>query len=837
MEPISQFWAYSTSSLLKMLDSNIDGLTVESATSRANGLHHAKHILPQWKRDALLLLRQYSNPLVLILVLAVVLSLVLGEYSNSSIILVVLVVTGIMGFWQERNAGRAVEKLQSLIKSRSNVKRNGGVMKIDLEEVVPGDIVLLSAGDLIPADALLLEANDLHVNEAMLTGESFPAEKMTGDCAADTPLPRRFNCVWKGTSVINGTATILAVNVGQYTELGSIATTLSKNNAGNVFEKDIIHFGYLLMRLTFLIAMLVLVLNILFHKPVIDSVIFALALAVGLAPELLPAIVTITLSTGARRMAERKVIVKKLSAIQSLGEMDILCCDKTGTLTQGVMKIEAVMDVSGNANHKVNIYAYLNAFFETGFSNPIDEAIRNELAIPVSVYSKMDEVPYDFFRKRLSIVAGIDQRHIMITKGAVPNILACCVSAELANGQIVPLQQQQATIEKLVATACEKGNRVIALCYKDVTDHPVIRKEDENNMTFLGLLLFADPLKEGIVNSIEQLRAIGINIKLITGDNQLVARQVGNRIGMRVNNLLTGEDLIRLTSEALQIKVNEVEVFAEIEPAQKERIIHALQSNGHAVGFLGDGINDAAALKAADAGISTENAVDVAKEAAPLVLLEKNLDVIHAGVLEGRTTFANTLKYIHVSTSANFGNMLSMAIASLILPFLPLLPIQILLNNFLSDLPALAIASDHTDEAFLQRPRRWDMRYIKRFMVVFGLLSSIFDFLTFGIMLYLFHTPPGIFRTGWFIESLLTQILILQIIRTKLPFFKSRPSTYLAMASLFTFLAALILPFLPFSRTFGLEPVSLALLATILGIALLYALVSEFTKQWVMKRL
>lgn len=837
MEPISQFWAYSTSSLLKMLDSNIDGLTVESATSRANGLHHAKHILPQWKRDALLLLRQYSNPLVLILVLAVVLSLVLGEYSNSSIILVVLVVTGIMGFWQERNAGRAVEKLQSLIKSRSNVKRNGGVMKVDLEEVVPGDIVLLSAGDLIPADALLLEANDLHVNEAMLTGESFPAEKMTGDCAADTPLPRRFNCVWKGTSVINGTATILAVNVGQDTELGSIATTLSKTNAGNVFEKDIIHFGYLLMRLTFLIAMLVLVLNILFHKPVIDSVIFALALAVGLAPELLPAIVTITLSTGARRMAERKVIVKKLSAIQSLGEMDILCCDKTGTLTQGVMKIEAVMDVSGNANPKVNIYAYLNAFFETGFSNPIDEAIRNELAIPVSVYSKMDEVPYDFFRKRLSIVAGIDQRHIMITKGAVPNILACCVSAELANGQIVPLQQQQATIEKLVASACEKGNRVIALCYKDVTDHPVIRKEDENNMTFLGLLLFADPLKEGIVNSIEQLRAIGINIKLITGDNQLVARQVGNRIGMRVNNLLTGEDLIRLTSEALQIKVNEVEVFAEIEPAQKERIIHALQSNGHAVGFLGDGINDAAALKAADAGISTENAVDVAKEAAPLVLLEKNLDVIHAGVLEGRTTFANTLKYIHVSTSANFGNMLSMAIASLILPFLPLLPIQILLNNFLSDLPALAIASDHTDEAFLQKPRRWDMRYIKRFMVVFGLLSSIFDFLTFGIMLYLFHTPPGIFRTGWFIESLLTQILILQIIRTKLPFFKSRPSTYLAMASLFTFLAALILPFLPFSRTFGLEPVSLALLATILGIALLYALVSEFTKQWVMKRL
>lgn len=837
MQAIQQFWSCNKATLFKILNGDVNGISTASAVSRLSEIHHNKHMLPSWKRNALLLLRQYSNPLVLILVLAVVLSLILGEYSNSSIILLVLLFTGILGFVQERNAGKAVEKLQLLIKNKSYVKRDGQVVNVNLEEVVPGDIVFISAGDLIPADSLILESNDLHVNEAMLTGESFPAEKMEGECEAGTPLSRRFNAVWKGTSVVNGTATILAVNAGQDTELGKIATTMAQNSSGNVFEKDIIHFGYLLMRLTFVIALLVLVLNILFHKPIIDSVIFALALAVGLTPELLPAIVTITLSTGARRMAEKKVIVKKLSAIQSLGEMDILCCDKTGTLTQGLMKIQTSMDASGAVNTKVDRYAYLNAFFETGFSNPIDEAIRNELKMPVNEYKKMDEVPYDFIRKRLSVVVSEGQRHIMITKGAVPNIISCCLSVELANGSIVPIEQQQININQLVAKTCEQGNRVIAICYKDVTDDPVIRKDDETNMIFLGLLMFADPLKEGITNSIEQLRTIGINFKLITGDNQLVARQVANKIGLRVNNLLTGEDLSLLTTEALRIKVDEVDVFSEIEPAQKERIIHALQARGHAVGFLGDGINDAAALKAADAGISTENAVDVAKEAAPLVLLEKNLDVIRDGVLQGRTTFANTLKYVHVTTSANFGNMLSMAIASLLLPFLPLLPIQILLNNFLSDVPALAIASDHVDDEFLQKPRRWDMRYIKRFMVVFGLLSSLFDFLTFGILLYMFHTPASLFRTGWFMESLLTQILILQIIRTRLPFFKSRPSRYLAIASLFTFSAAISLPFLPFASLLGLQPLPLPILGTLLVIALLYMLTSEFTKQWVMKKI
>lgn len=823
--------------MLSLLESNPEGLSEAAAQQRLQLSRREKKVLPSWKRDALLLLRQYSNPLVLILVMAALLSLILAEYTNSTIIIIVLLLTGILGFFQERNAGRAVEALQSLIRNKSTVKRGGITVKVDMEDIVQGDIVLVSAGDLIPADSLLLQANDLHVNEAMLTGESFPAEKMTGTCPASAPIPKRFNAVWKGTSVINGAATIIAVYTGRQTEMGQIATALAKNNTGNVFEKDIIRFGYLLMRLTFIIALLVLTLNIIFHKPVIESLLFALALAVGLAPELLPAIITITLSKGAGRMAARKVIVKKLSAIQGLGEMDVLCCDKTGTLTEGVMKIQQVMDITGAVNSKVTSYAYLNACFETGFSNPVDEAIRLQLKTPVESYSKMDEVPYDFIRKRLSVVVSSGTQHIMITKGAVPNILTCCNRVELPDGSCITMEEGKTAIDKLVAAGCAEGNRVIALCYKNVTGDPVIKKEDEIDMTFLGLLMFADPLKQGITASIAQLQAIGIRLKLITGDNQLVARHVASCIGLRTDNLLTGEDLFASTTESLQARVNEVDVFAEIEPAQKERIIHALQHKGHAVGFLGDGINDAAALKAADAGISTENAVDVAKEAAPLVLLEKNLEVIRDGVLEGRTTFANTLKYIHVTTSANFGNMLSMAIASLILPFLPLLPIQILLNNFLSDLPSLAIASDHVDDSFLQKPRRWDIHYIKKFMVVFGLLSSVFDFLTFGVLIWLFHATPGLFRTGWFMESLLTQILILQIIRTRQPFFKSKPSPFLAAASLFTFLVAVSLPFLPFSSLLSLEPLSPVLLATILSIAILYMLVSELTKRWVMKKL
>ncbi len=837
MKAIERFWAFPPEQLFLSLQSGRNGTTESQAASLLREQQqHKKYRMP-FQRDALLLLSQYSNPLVLILVFAVILSVSLGEFSNSIIIVVVLLFTGILGFIQERNAGKAVEKLQALVQSKARVRREGREAVIGLEEVVPGDIVLVKAGDMIAADALILEANDLHVNEAMLTGESYPAEKFPGSCQPVVSLHGITNAVFKGTSVINGTAILLAVNTGNNTEIGKIAANLEKNGSEHAFEKGIRQFGYLLVRLTFLMALLVVVMNVLVHKPVMDSLLFALALAVGLAPELLPAIVTITLSAGARRMAAKKVIAKKLSAIQCLGEMDILCCDKTGTLTQGVMKLETAIDLTGQVSEKVRDYTYLNAAFESGFSNPIDEAIKSNPQAGPCNYTKKDEVPYDFIRKRLSVVVYREAISIMITKGAVVNILSCCTNAEMPDGSIVEINSVLTNINELFTRYSEQGFRVIAVCYKDVSNDPVINKEDEAAMTFLGLVTFSDPLKDGITGSIDLLRKNGVRIKLITGDNRLVAKQVAVKTCMNTASIICGPELAAMPIEALQRKLHDTDVFAEIEPAQKERIIRALQKNGHAVGFLGDGINDASALKAADAGISIENAVDVARDAASLVLLEKNIDVILEGVMEGRKTFANTLKYIFVTTSASFGNMFSMAIVSLFLPFLPLLPIQILLNNFLSDLPSLAIASDKVDKEFLQKPRRWDIRYIKRFMIIFGLQSSLFDFLTFGVLLYFFHAAPDTFRTGWFIESLLTEILILLVIRTQRPFFKSKPSIYLVSASLFTFCISIALPYLPFAGIFGLIPLPFIMVASIMGIAAAYILMSEILKKWVMRKL
>lgn len=821
---IEHFEEFSKEQLFTMLDSGENGISGKDAITRLHELSPKRSRHKLWQKDVLLLLAQYKSPMVLLLASAVILSLILGEYSDGLIVMVVLLLTGILGFIQERNAGRAVQRLRALVHSTATVKRDNTEREIIIDEVVPGDIVLLNAGDIIPADALIIAANDLHVNEAALTGESYPAGKADG-------------AVFKGTSVISGTATVLAVNTGQYTKMGKIAERLERNITETVFERGIRQFGYLLMRITIIISVAILVLNILFQKAIVDSLLFALALAVGLTPELLPAIVTITLSTGARRMAARKVIVKKLAAIQNLGEMDILCSDKTGTLTQGAVKVEAAKGVTGADSDKVRQYIYRNACFETGFSNPIDEAIRSLENMDIGNCVKKDEVPYDFARKRLSIVVDDGVSHIMITKGAVSNILQCCTRAELPGGEVVDISQVRDGIEKLFLQYSGQGFRTIAVCYKDVSLDPVITREDETGMVFLGFVTFFDPPREGIAASINRLRAAGIGLKLITGDNRLVARHVAEQIGLSTDEVLTGYDLNLLSTDALRKKVSTVAVFAEIEPIQKENIIRALQMSGHAVGYLGDGINDANALKVADVGISIENAVDVAKEAAAVVLLEKNIDVILEAVMEGRKTFMNTLKYIFVTTSANFGNMFSMAIISLCLPYLPLLPTQILLNNFLSDIPALAIVSDRVDEELMEKPRRWDIKYIRRFMIVFGLESSLFDFLTFGILLYVFHAGAGEFQTGWFMESLLTEIFILLVIRTRRPFFKSKPSKYLAGASLFTFGVALILPYLPFSNALTLHPLPVNLLIVIMSIAAVYILASELTKRLLMGKL
>lgn len=772
---------------------------------------------------------------MLLLVFAVILSIVLGEYSNSFIVLAVLVVTGALGFVQERSAGRAVQKIQELVHSKAMVKREGVEREIFIDEVVAGDLVLLNAGDIIPADSMILEANDLHVNEAVLTGESFPAEKFAGICTSEK-LSEAQNAVFKGTSVINGTALAIAVNTGTDAELGKIASSLEHSTTITAFEKGIFHFGYLLMRLTIIFTVLILILNVVFHRPFIDSLLFSLALTVGLTPELLSAILTITLAAGAKRMAAKKVIVKKLSAIQNLGEIDILCSDKTGTITEGIVKLTDAIDYKGRSNEKVLLYAYLNASFETGFSNPIDEAIRQTKNLDISCYKKCDEVPYDFIRKRLSIVAAIDGKQVMITKGAVSNIVDVCSTAEETNTTVSIYGIKEKLLQKFESLSVE-GLRVIALSYKDVTGDPVINKDDEENMTFLGFLVFSDPLKYGVLDSIKGLKQKGIALKIITGDNCHVAAYLAKQIELKADELLTGTDLHALTSDALRRRIEHTDVFAEILPAQKERIVRALQQAGHSVGYMGDGINDANALKAADVGISINNAVDVAKEASDLVLLNRDLNVIKDGVEEGRRTFMNATKYILVTTSANFGNMFSMAIASLVFPFLPLLPVQILLNNFLSDLPAIAIASDKVDAELTLQPKKWNMSYIRKFMIVFGLQSSAFDFATFGLLIYVFHATVAQFRTAWFMESLLTEILILLVIRTQRPFFKSNPSKYLLLATIFTFLACISIPYLPFAGWFDLYPLPAIMFAAVISIVLLYIIVAEVSKKLLVRKM
>ncbi|HEX5171414.1 MAG TPA: magnesium-translocating P-type ATPase [Cyclobacteriaceae bacterium] len=824
------FWSILPKEVINAVNSTDSGLSDEAAIRRRKGNLVRKPLSP-FITDLFLLFRQFKSPLVSILIFAVILASILGEYGNSSIILAIILLSGILGFWQERNANRALEKLRAMVRVNATIVREGIAKDVPISEIVSGDIVLLNAGDIIPGDCLLLEANDLHVNEAALTGESFPAEKALGILPIDTVLSKRKNCVFQGTSVVNGTAKALVVHTGIHTEFGKISTQIEKHQPETAFEKGIRKFGYMIMRVTLILSLLILVLNIFLGKPVTDSILFALALAVGMAPELLPAIMTITLSAGAKRMAEKKVIVKKLSSIQNLGAVNVFCSDKTGTLTEGIIKVQHTVDGEGNPCDKVRNYAFLNANLETGFTNPMDEAIRNIPDVPFQGYEKMDEVPYDFIRKRLSIAVSFQDKHLLITKGAVNNILDVCTTAEFAHGETIALEQVRNQIKKTQEDYCARGFRTIGLCYKDITGDPVIDKNDECEMTFLGIVVLSDSLKAGISDTIKNLKGLGIQLKLITGDHELVAAYISSRIGLKSDDLLTGSRLRKMTDEALAIKVNEVNVFAETEPDQKERIVRALQKAGNVVGYIGDGINDASALQAADVGISVDTAVDVARETADIVFLQNDLNVLREGILEGRRTFINTLKYIFITISANFGNMFSVAGTSLFLPFLPLLPKQILLLNFLSDFPAMAISSDAVDPESLSKPQRWNTKFIRNFMIVFGIESSLFDFITFGTLLYFFHADVDHFRTGWFLESVITEIIILLIIRTRRPFMKSKPSKYLIWTSALVAILTIALPYLPYSNLLGLDPLPLSLILGIITITIIYVITAEFTKQ------
>ena len=826
---LQTFWQYPAKDVLDALQTSALGLTNAEAATRFTATANKKKERPQLVSDILLFFGQFKSPLTLLLVAAVILSAFLGETSDVFIILFILLATGIMSFIQERHAGLAVAKLRSLIRSKVKVMRNNEVVNLFSEEIVPGDIILFAAGDIIPADCLLLEEKDIHANEAALTGETYPAEKEVGIIAADTVLSKRTNVLFEGTSIVSGTGKAVAVFTDKDTVFGGISASLGNPTQETAFEKGIRKFGYLLMQITIVLAVIILAVNIYFGRPLIDSLLFGLALAVGMAPELLPAIMTVAMSAGSKRMAKQKVIVKKLSAIQNLGEINLFCSDKTGTLTEGILKIDAVTGVDGNENATARQLAFLNARFETGFSNPMDDALKAMEGMTAEGYDKTDEIPYDFIRKRLSVVVVKNGNHQLISKGAVNNIVSICDTVLLANGSTGPMADYKKFIDELYLQYSGKGFRTIGVCYKDCKENIKLSKEDEQQMVFAGFVLLSDPIKEGVIDVINELNNNGVQLKIITGDNKLVAAYIAGKIGLHKIVTVAGADIAKMSPEALVHQVQQANVFAEIEPQQKENIIKALRKAGNTVAYMGDGINDVAAINAADVGISTNNAVDVAKEAADVVLLEKDLAVLNAGILEGRRTFLNTLKYIYTNTSATFGNMFSMAGASLFLPFLPMLPQQILMTNFLTDFPYMAVAADNVDEEELKIPQRWNLKQLKNFMIVFGLHSSVFDYITFYV-LYKFFKTAAIFHTGWFIESICTELLILFVVRTHKSLIKSIPGKLLMLLSALGLVITIGLPFSPFAKQLGFVVPPFELLGIIAGILLLYVITADIIK-------
>jgi Mg2+-importing ATPase len=829
------YWSQPIDELLAELGSTPDGLTNAEARDRLARI--GPNLLDARRRATALglLIGQLKSPLVLILVFAATISAVVHEWVDAVVVLLVVLGSAVLSFAQEYRATSAVERLRAQVRVRATAVRDGRPQVIPADEVAPGDVVLLAAGSLIPADGVLLESKDCFVNQAVLTGESLPVEKRPGLAVAAASLSERTNCVFMGTSIRSGTASALIVETGTRTVFGQIAGRLSLRPPETEFERGIRHFGYLLTQIMFVLVLAVFAINVFLNKPPVDSLLFAIALAVGLSPELLPAIISVTLARGAQDMAAHGVIVRRLSAIENLGSMDILCTDKTGTLTIGAVQLDAALDMHGACSGSVARDAYLNAALQTGLRNPLDDAIAayaQQHDGEISAYRKLDEIPYDFVRKRLSVVVrerGGAAR--LICKGALEELLAVCSAAQDGAGGIPLDERCRNEIQERYTGWSAQGYRVLGVATKLVAPQPHYTRDDERDLTFAGFLLFLDPPKPDIERTLADLAGLGVQLKIITGDNMRVALHLAETIGLPVSGVLNGAELNELRDEALWQRARNTTLFADVDPNQKERIILALRRTGHVVGYMGDGINDAPALYAADVGISVDTAVDVAKEAADFVLLEQNLDVLRAGIAEGRTTFANTLKYIFTTTSANFGNMFSMAGASLFLPFLPLLAKQILLNNFLSDFPGMTIAGDNVDRELVDTPHRWDIGFIRSFMVIFGLVSSAFDFLTFGVLLFLVRATPDQFRTGWFVESLLTELVIALVVRTRRPFYRSRPGRLLWRSTLAVAIVTLALPYLPFGGLLGFTPLPPAVIALLLGITVLYVAAAEVAKR------
>ena len=826
---IDAFWSQPAEQLLGRLDSSADGLTEAEAQNRLETTGPNVLRVRQRAGAFTLFLNQFKSPIVLILLFAAVMSLLLKDWVDAAVVLLIIVGSAILSFVQEYNASTAIQKLQDQVSVKADVIRDGKAASIGVEQIVPGDVALLSAGSLVPADGVVLESLDCYVNQAVLTGETFPVAKMAGTTAANAGLAERTNCVYMGTNVRSGSARVLVVKTGKETAYGQIAGKLALRPPETDFERGIRRLGYLLSEVMLVLVLGIFLFNVLTSKPVVESLLFSLALAVGLTPQLLPAIININLSRGAQAMAQSGVIVRRLASIENFGSMDILCTDKTGTLTEGVVKLDGAMDLSGEPSDHVFELAYLNAYFQTGLSDPLDDAIVAYGVVDVQGFEKRAEIPYDFSRKRLSVIVEDSDDRRLISKGALHNVLETCSSAgeeQRLSGVVL------ADIEQRFTEWSGQGYRVLGVAEKVIGERERYSAADETNMAFAGFLLFFDPPKPGVKETVADLASLGVGLKIITGDNRLVALHTADDIGLQVSGVITGQELDELSSEALWQKIEHVNLFTEVDPNQKERIIDALQKTGHVVGYMGDGVNDAPSLHTADVGISVDQAVDVAKEAADFVLLEKDLNVLHQGIIEGRKTFTNTMKYIFMATSANFGNMFSMAGASLFLPFLPMLPKQILLINFMTDLPEMTIATDNVDVERTQQPQHWDIRFIWRFMLIFGTLSSLFDFMTFGFLTFVLKADETTFHSGWFVESVVSAIMVVFVLRTQRTLFQSRPGRALMMMSTAVALAALIIPYSPLAGILSFTPLSPQILVVLMLLVVLYLAAAETVKRW-----
>lgn len=827
--PVNDFWTLRPEQALQITASHPEGLSQVEASQRLEKL--GPNVLQTKKETSplILFLKQLNNPIMFILLFACLVSFFTNDFTDGLIIMLIIFFSSLLSFYQEYTASNAAKSLMKLVSLDSHVLRDGEVYNLPVKQLTQGDVLLLKAGDFIPADCLILTQNALEVDESTLTGESLPVEKDTQVRTKETPLMQRSNCLWMGTHIVSGSCKALIMNLAKDSLFGELSKSLAKKEEPTDFEVAISSYGYLLLKWTIVIMGTVFTVNLACHKPVFESLMFSLALAVGITPQMLPAIFSVNLSVGAKNMAKKGVIVKKLSAIENFGSMDILCSDKTGTITKGQVEVLTMTDAQGKETALVKLLAKVNAALQEGYVNPIDQAIVDYTKeVDISDYHKCDEIPYSFKTKTLSLISQtpknsyFEGRDIIVTKGAVKEILDRS-SKILLEGKIEELDGNYAKIYHKFEKYSDQGLRVMALAYG-------YGKQAED-LIFLGFILLSDPLKEGMVETIQAINQLEVKLKIITGDNRLIAKHLAKQLGLDPTAMMTGDEVARLTNRQLAIRAQDCHIFAEIDPNQKEDIIVALKSTGHVVGFMGDGINDASAIHFADVGISVNTAQDTAKEAASIVLLRQDLNVLIDGIKEGRRTFANTLKYIFIATSANFGNMFSMAGASFLLPFLPLLSKQILLTNLLTDLPSLYIANDNVDSEWVNDPITADLGFIKKFTVTFGVISSVFDFITFFILLNIAKVSAVGFHTAWFVESVISATIAMLVIRTARPLGQSRPNRKLLLAIIGIDLCVVALPFTPIAGILGFKPLSSALLISIVTIVLTYGLLLEGVKK------